>query len=566
MFCVQCGSKLPDDAKFCLNCGAKVTAPAAPAEPATPVVESMPVAEPVAESVSSAAPVVEPVVVEPAPEVAPVAVEPAPEVIPAAVDPAPAVEATEVEPAQEIAAKEIPVAEPVTEAVVEAAPAVEAVPVEPAPAVESVPVTEAVTVQEAPVVEAASVEPAPAVEEAVVEPAPAVEPVTVEPAATSFTPEGAPVETTVAPEGTPVETTAAPGSTNASATPAGQPKKKKKVWLIILIIVLAVFLLGAILLIGGCAIAVGIIKKNVAKNGQNIINQIGSELTSELTANGFTETPSGYSYGNPDIEIDIPGLSDAGEELDYDVSISNLKNAIYDGTCEIASVSGADEMINYLEKVSGKTLSDAEKENLRNPSLGSSNQFQLLIYSADEDYSGEKYFDGEFGILLPVTIGSDVPLTRSFSGWDMLTYDEIAAKNYENKITIRPVNNKFSLKSQVPDEDHLYANNMFPAYAAKMGDGDFGTELTGTVKHGNTDVTFGIDGTYTLMFWYGDMAEPYIVKYNYTTKYLKNITSAISESGYNNGNDVPGYDDMDWENYDWENYDWDNFDPNDMFN
>ncbi len=58
MFCINCGSKLSDDAKFCLNCGTKIdtptpaaepapAVPVAPVAPATPIVETpAPVAEP----------------------------------------------------------------------------------------------------------------------------------------------------------------------------------------------------------------------------------------------------------------------------------------------------------------------------------------------------------------------------------------------------------------------------------------------------------------------------------------------------------------------------------------
>lgn len=36
MFCLQCGSKVPDDSKFCVECGAPVQAPVRPAVQAQP--------------------------------------------------------------------------------------------------------------------------------------------------------------------------------------------------------------------------------------------------------------------------------------------------------------------------------------------------------------------------------------------------------------------------------------------------------------------------------------------------------------------------------------------------
>lgn len=96
MFCYMCGSPLPDDCKFCVNCGAKqnVEAPKAPApvaEPAAPV-EPVSATEPIApvepapeaETVVSVpeeepvAPATEPEWVEPAPPVDEAYSEPAP--------------------------------------------------------------------------------------------------------------------------------------------------------------------------------------------------------------------------------------------------------------------------------------------------------------------------------------------------------------------------------------------------------------------------------------------------------------------------------------------------------
>lgn len=62
MFCVKCGTQLPDDAKFCNNCGASIGA--APAAEPAPVAEPVPVVEtaPVVEEAPKAEPLAAPVV------------------------------------------------------------------------------------------------------------------------------------------------------------------------------------------------------------------------------------------------------------------------------------------------------------------------------------------------------------------------------------------------------------------------------------------------------------------------------------------------------------------------
>jgi len=169
MFCVQCGSKIDDNCRFCTACGAP-----------------QPVFEPVAETVAPTAEEVTPVVEE---EVAPVAEEVAPvaeEVVPVAEEAAPVVE-EEVAPVAEEAA---PVAEelaPVAEE--EAAPVAEEV--EPVVEEEAAPVAEEV----APVVEEDA---APVAEEE----APVVEeeaPVAEEDAAPVATEDAAPVAEEAAP-------------------------------------------------------------------------------------------------------------------------------------------------------------------------------------------------------------------------------------------------------------------------------------------------------------------------------------------------------------------------------
>ncbi len=419
-------------------------------------------------------------------------------------------------------AKVVTAPEPVAEPAVEAAPVVE-------PVVEAPPVVE-------PVVEAAPVV------EPVVEAAPVVEPV---------------VEATPVVEPTPVETTAAAGAntatTNASAGATTEaPKKKKKVWLIVLIAVL-----GSFLLIGLIIIIAVVILFNVAKN--KISNQINNGINNSI--NSFTseiESEFGITGENTSQTTTVGGSG----ELDYYVNINNIKNASYEGTCEIVSVSGADSMIAYLEKVSGKSLSDEEKEEIRNPELGINNKFQLAIFSEDENYGEQQYYDGEFSLTVPLPIGVDGDYSyRNYSGWDMLTYAEIDEGNYADIITIKPENNKFTLKRQIPDEGKIYASGIFPDYADDMDDGDFGMELTGTVKPGKNDDTFAIDGTYTLMYWYGSMEEPYVIKYNYSVDHSMKLSDV-----YNNGYDGGDYDDFDYDDSDYGDIDYEDFDFEDFLN
>ena len=88
MFCPNCGTKLPDGAKFCTNCGKAAPAPVAPVEPiaeATPVepiAEATPV-EPIAEA-TPAEPIVETIPIESIIETIPTE-----SVVPAPIAPAP---------------------------------------------------------------------------------------------------------------------------------------------------------------------------------------------------------------------------------------------------------------------------------------------------------------------------------------------------------------------------------------------------------------------------------------------------------------------------------------------
>ena len=435
---------------------------------------------------------------------------------------------------------------------VEPAPAVEAVPVEPAPEVEAVPV------EPAPAVEAVPVEPAPAVENVVVEAAAPIEPVSVAEPGPAVVPEPAAEPVSVM-DSTPAEEPApafesAPAAepvqagnmtSNASGAPAGtEPAKKKpKVWLIVLIVVLVLILICGC---GGCGIGFAVLRSNTKKLSNAItsevesnIDGIFSEFEPDSTDSDYPDSIDDYNYGTEAV----------------DVSMGDISNAFYEGSIKIESVSGADELIRYLEEASGISMGDSEKEEFRNPDISSSPNMQLRIFSAnDADPNGKKYEEGEFALLIPYACGIMFPEYHTFSGYDMLTNEEIDSGSYADLTTIRPVNGKFSLKRQVPDEGKIYASNLLKNYAKDIDGGDFGSELTGTFREGRLNGDYGIDGTYTIMLWYGDMEEPYVVKYSYSVDYICSM-----EEYYNmvNGNGFDN-DDYDFEDSDFEDFDFDN--------
>ena len=430
-----------------------------------------------------------------------------------------------------IEAPAAPVAEPVAEAVAEpvvekagetVAERIEPV-VEPAPAVEPVEV-EPAKVEEAPVVE-----PAPAVEPVAVGPAPSVGPApAVEPApyvAGYASQNGAP----------------APGaSVQPNVTPAPEaapekPKKKKKVWLIILIVLLA------LLLVGGCIIGVIVaVVITATKKAGNAINNIVND-----PAYGIVSSEPGYTPGNG-----------SGQELDFDVTTKDIVGITFAGDVQLVSVTGAESMIDYLQSVSGTPMSDSEKDAFRYPSITSMPYCELYVY--DDQYS-----TGGWNFKVPYACGISSPELRQFSDWDMLTQEQIKANNAFDSVAIHPDGNTFLLKNQVPDEGNMYAGNLFSKYSDYMSNGEFGIQFGGKIRQDKfTGNSYGIDGTFVLMFWYDTMSEPYVITYNYQ---VDDVAASNSAAGYDadagNGTGNNDYSDLfdDNGNIDFDNFDFDDF-------
>jgi hypothetical protein len=343
------------------------------------------------------------------------------------------------------------------------------------------------------------------------EPAPAAEPQFNAEPQPEVIPAAAPeMQGTPAPEAT---TTSGPAPAPAKA------KKKPKVWLIILIVLAGLFLLcgcGGII----TAIVVSLKIKSANQNLNNFVNQLNnsSEVTTEVTGPGN----SGLTVANAP---------------DHEVNITEINEKSYAGTVEITEVTGADAMIDYLEQVSGKTLSEDQKEKFRHPDISGKNDTEISI-------TDDGYTDCAWEISFPFASGIDVD-NRYVSYWDLLTYAEIESDDNSllDNVGIHLNNNTFAVKGQVPDEGD-YAPSYFEEFADYMRNGQFGVQLVGTLVNSTIPGEYGIEGYYQLMFWYDTMPEPYVITYKYDVDY--NYTHEETDEYYDDsfGEDFFGEDEF----------------------
>ena len=101
---------------------------------------------------------------------------------------------------------------------------------------------------------------------------------------------------------------------------------------------------------------------------------------------------------------------------------------------------------------------------------------------------------------------------QAWDSWDVLTYDEFRNSEYTKGFII-PSNGSFAL--DVTEEDPMgeYAAQVFET--SEEGNGIYGIKFSGTV-YDNGDGTKTIDGTFEIMFMYGDMTEPYVQTHTYS--------------------------------------------------
>ncbi len=296
----------------------------------------------------------------------------------------------------------------------------------------------------------------------------------------------------------PAQTYAAPG-----AAPQKPKKKKKKVWLVILLVLLCLFL--AFLLIALILVAAFIkpIRSYVEK-----VKDSGFVETSFFEGDE-SETPSEDESENPSEEITpFGGTEDPfgnreslGPVSDEDISGLTLK-----GNVAITKVSGAEEMIRYIQEVNGKMLTEEEMNRVRMPDIFSAmDQFEMIIKDYDDVQNG-------WAITFPVASGSECkPVSLGIR-------DFIKDGETLNPIRIHLEDNKFSIQRQVADKDEAFAKQIFPEYSSKMSNGTYGIMLSGDfarTEDEDGEEVYSVSGYMQIMLWYDTMSEPYTIMYHY---------------------------------------------------
>ena len=452
MFCSQCGMKLEDNMKFCARCGAKVVA--STADPQVEAAEAPAVETPAPVEVAASA--------APAPAVA-ASAAPAP----VAETPAPAMD-------------EIPHTEE---------PASASVPVEP------LPITAAAQPLATPVAAAQPIVP-PAAEA----PAQPIAPAT--PAAPYAAPAQPYAAPAAAPYVTPAQPAAQPYVAPAPAQPVATPvapakpkKKKKKVWLVILLVLLGLFI--AFILIAIILVAVFI------KPIRNYIQRVQDSGFTEfmVTSEDISEIPSEIRPYLPD----DPFGGEGQEEVQPlgPVEDEDIKDLQLAGNISVASVSGAEEMMKYLESVIGRKLTDDEVKRIQNPDIfPDMNKFEMAIKDYDDVENG-------WAVTFPVASGTDSKLMS------LGIHDFEKEGESLGALGIHLTDNEFSFQRQLDDKGEKFAKQIFPDFYSNMKNGQFGIMMNGTFRHGETEDIYSVSGYMQIMIWYDTMKEPYTIMYHY---------------------------------------------------
>ncbi|MBO5082535.1 MAG: zinc-ribbon domain-containing protein [Lachnospiraceae bacterium] len=300
--------------------------------------------------------------------------------------------------------------------------------------------------------------------------------------------------------------------TNASYNynSAPQPQKKKGKGCLI-----AALIGGGILIIGIIVVIIAIIAG---------VSMLGSDDDYDYSY----DDDYSYSYDYEDDDSDDYDDSIVPDELDdmmddaddYDYVPASGEYDLYDiygeweGTSTLVSVSGADEMQEYLEGLIGRPLTEDEIAGL-NGTNAEEEWFGFNAFAYDAAGNGV-YEDGFWELWLNMGSYFD---EEYFDIYDAMTYDQYMDDDYSTAAIKLDSNNCFEIEVMERDYYGEYGCQFFDAYdydvqeAEVEEDGAYGFVINGQVVDGEYGPE--IHGEMVVMFQYGDMEEPYGMAYEY---------------------------------------------------
>ncbi len=197
-----------------------------------------------------------------------------------------------------------------------------------------------------------------------------------------------------------------------------------------------------------------------------------------------------------------------------DDSVEELYGDWY-GTSQLVSVSGADEMQEYLEDLIGRPLDEDEIEGLYG--IGAEEEwFDMSIFAYDTEGNGS-YTDGFWEMWLDM---GDYFGVEYWDTYDAVTYDQFAKGDFSTAVITLDENDSFYIEVKEMDGIGEYGCQFFDSWDYDVQeyevaeDGAYGIVLSGQVVEGSDGKE--IVGNILIMFQYGDMSEPYSMTYEYT--------------------------------------------------
>ena len=290
----------------------------------------------------------------------------------------------------------------------------------------------------------------------------------------------------------------APAAAQPVATPvapAKPKKKKKKVWLVILLVLLGLFIAFILIVI----ILVAVFIKPIRNYIQRVQDSGFTEFM--VSSEDISEIPSEIRPYLPD----DPFGGEGQEEVQPlgPVEDEDIKDLQLAGNISVASVSGAEEMMKYLESVIGRKLTDDEVKRIQNPDIfPDMNKFEMAIKDYDDVENG-------WAVTFPVASGTDSKLMS------LGIHDFEKEGESLGALGIHLTDNEFSFQRQVDDKGEKFAKQIFPDFYSNMKNGQFGIMMNGTFRHGETEDIYSVSGYMQIMIWYDTMKEPYTIMYHY---------------------------------------------------